>query len=180
MSNQPGTVPTVLAATGGGQQVAQQATQQGDGKTGATTTLEGMVTITIAQHKFTLSGTLAKSAVIVEYHADFADSVTLGTITDIASELAQVFGIDDLKTDIDNALSQIQNLPVAFKLANQLLGASVRITDLVINTATSTYGIGMALDFSADPPTLLNTIELDSIGFKVTRSKPAPASTTPA
>src|SRR6185312_3798421 len=50
--------------------------------TTSTTTIEGMLTVTIAKHKFTLSGTLAKSAVIVEYHADFADSITLGTLTD--------------------------------------------------------------------------------------------------
>ena len=31
----------------------------------------------------------------------------------------------------------------------------MRITDLVINTATETYGVGVALDFSANPPHLL-------------------------
>jgi hypothetical protein len=181
MSDQPAPVPTVLAASGSGQQVALQAAPQGAqqggaGPTGATTTLEGSVTLTIAQHKFTLSGTLAKSAVIIEYHADFADAVTLGSLTDIVSEIATLFGIADLQSDIDSAITQIQTLPVAGPAISSLLHASVRITDIVINSATSTYSFGMALDFSADPPTLLDTIQLDSIGFKVTRSKPAPPS----
>jgi hypothetical protein len=68
----------------------------------------------------------------------------------------------------------VSALPVAGPAIADLLNASVRITDLVINTATQTYGVGIALDFSANPPMLLNTIELDSIGFKVTRSKTAP------
>ena len=62
-------------------------------------------------------------------------------------------------------------------VAHELLNASVRITDLVINTATSTYGFGMALDFTADPPTLFG-IALDSIGFKVTKTRPAAANGT--
>jgi hypothetical protein len=185
MSDQPATVPTALAASGAGQQLTPQVTPrmtpqgavqgagQGGDQTGAKTTLEGMVTLTIAKHQFTLAGTLAKSAVIVEYHADFADAVTLGTVEEITSEIASLFGIGDLQTDIDAALAQIQNLPGIANLASQLLTASVRITDLVINTATSTYAFGMGLDFSANPPTLLG-IALDSIGFKVTRSKPAP------
>jgi hypothetical protein len=185
MSDPSAPVPSLLAATGAGQQVAQRGMAldpppdppKGGAPT-ATTTIEGMVTLTIASHKFTLAGTLAKSAVIVEYHADFADSITLGTIKEITIELGQIFGLDNLQADIDAALDQIRSLPNAVNLANQLLNASVRITDLVINTATNTYGFGMALDFTADPPTLFD-IKLDSIGFKVTRSKPPTAPTTP-
>ena len=140
-----------------------------------TTTIEGMLTVTIAQHQFTLSGTLAKSAVIVEYHADFATSITLGTLTDIAGEIGNAFGFPELGTDITSKVNDLKQLPVAGPALADLLQASVRITDLVINTATQTYGVGVALDFSANPPTLLNAIELDSIGFKVTRSKNAPA-----
>jgi hypothetical protein len=133
------------------------------------TTIEGMLAITIAQHQFTLSGTLAHSAVVVEYHADFADSITLGTLTSIAGEVGKVFGVDGLADEITQAADQLKNLPVS-GLVTDLLQASVRITDLVINTATQTYGIGIALDFSASPPTLFG-IELDAIGFKVSRSK---------
>jgi hypothetical protein len=143
--------------------------------TTSTTTIEGMLTVTIAKHKFTLSGTLAKSAVIVEYHADFADSITLGTLTDIAGDIGAAFGFPELAGEITDGVNQIKSLPVAGPAVADLLQASVRITDLVINTATQTYGVGVALDFSANPPTLLNTIELDSIGIKVTKSKNAPA-----
>jgi hypothetical protein len=142
----------------------------------STTTIEGMVTVTIAKHQFTLDGTLAKSAVIVEYHADYADSVTLGTLTDIAGQIGSVFGVDGLSGQITTAANQLSSVPVAGDALKDVLNASVRITDLVINTATSTYGVGMALDFSANPPTLAG-IQLDSIGFKVTYSKNAPTTT---
>ncbi len=141
-----------------------------------TTTLEGMLSITIAQHQFMLSGTLAGSAVIVEYHEDFSKSITLGTLESIAAEIGKVFGVPALGDDIVSAANALKGLPVT-DLVTEVLQASVRITDIVINSATETYGIGVGLDFSANPPHLLG-IQLDAIGFKVTRSKNTPA--TPA
>jgi len=91
--------------------------------TTSTTTIEGMLTVTIAKHKFTLSGTLAKSAVIVEYHADFADSITLGTLTDIAGDIGAAFGFPELAGEITDGVNQIKSLPVAGPAVADLLQA---------------------------------------------------------
>ena len=91
------------------------------------------------------------------------------TLDDIAAEIGESSVSGPRRRHRGRGQRPHQDLPVT-DLVTEVLNASVRITDLVINTATETYGIGVALDFSADPPTLLG-IQLDSIGFKVTRSK---------
>ena len=44
--------------------------------------------------------------------------------------------------------TETKNLPVLGGIVNAFETATVRITDLVINTATKTYGVGLALDFT--------------------------------
>jgi hypothetical protein len=67
---------------------------------------------------------------------------------------------------------------VAGQAISAVLSASVRITDLEINTQSSTYGVGLALDFTtSSPQPSLFGITLISLGFKVTRVN---AAATPA
>jgi hypothetical protein len=148
----------------------------GTGTGPSTVTVEGSITLTIANHTFTLTGTLGQH-MIVEYHAAFEDSISLGSIGDIATQIATAVGFsgfaDEIKA-VNGSLST--NVPVLSSIAMTLTSASVRITDLEINTQTSTYGVGLALDFTTSSPApMLLGIELLSLGFKVTKVNPTPA-----
>jgi hypothetical protein len=139
----------------------------------STTTVEGSITLGIAGHTYTLSGTLGDH-LIVEYHAAFEDAISLGTVSDIAQSIGDAVGFPALGGEIKTALSDLQALPPPIGSIGQLLATvTTRITDLEINTQTKTYGVGLALDFTqlppgTPPPTLLG-ITLLSLGFKVTR-----------
>jgi hypothetical protein len=156
--NPPGTPPVLL-------------TPAATTATTATTTFDGSITLSIAGQTYTLTGTLGND-LIVEYHADFAQAIGLGTVGEIAPSIATALGFNDLATQITTALDQVSALPVIGNIGSTFLKATARITDLEINTQTKTYGIGLALDFttSSSPP-MVADIALLSIGFKVTRVK---------
>ncbi len=163
--NPPGGPPVLLTPAGAPAAAA------------STTTVEGSITLTIADHIYTLSGTLGTD-LIVEYHATFDDAISLGTVGAIAPSIATAFNFPDLATEITNTLNQVGQLPVVGPIASVLLTATTRITDLEINTQTKTYGVGIALDFTHSTPTPeLFGITLLSLGFKVTRVNAA--ATTP-
>ena len=46
---------------------------------GSTTTFEGSIALSVAGHTYTLTGTLG-DALIVEYHADFDQAISLGLV----------------------------------------------------------------------------------------------------
>lgn len=155
--NPPGTPPVLLtpAAT--------------PADSGATTTIDGSITVTIAGQKYTLTGTLG-NALIIEYHKDFDEALSLGPVKDIAPQIANAFNFPDLATEITDALNSLSTLPVAGQAISTVLTASARITDLEINTQTKTYGVGLALDFTTSTPQpSLFDITLVALGFKVTR-----------
>jgi hypothetical protein len=163
--NPPGTPPVLLTPT------ATPAASTG------TTTVEGSITVSIDGQPYTLTGTLG-NALIVEYHKDFDQAISLGPVDTIAPRIADAFNFPDLATEITNALNSLNTLPVAGQAISAVLSASVRITDLEINTQSSTYGVGLALDFTtSSPQPSLFGITLISLGFKVTRVN---AAATPA
>jgi hypothetical protein len=139
-----------------------------------TTTVEGSIALSISGHTYELKGTIGDH-VIVEYHATLEDAFSLGTVADIASSVAQVFHFDTLEGQINDTLKQLQNiqgLSVVGDALSVLTSATAKLTDLEINTQTSTYGVGLALDFrSSSPQPTLAGITLVSLGFKVTRTK---------
>lgn len=143
---------------------------------GGSTTVEGSITLTIGPKTYTLTGTLGDH-LIVEYHATFEDSISLGSVDTIATEIGTAMGFPGFGAEIQSVHSSLAQVPVLGSIASVLTTASVRITDLEINTQTNTYGVGLALDFttSSPAPKLLG-IELLSLGFKVTRVNPTPAS----
>jgi len=61
----------------------------------------------------------------------------------------------------------IRPVPVLGPIVDKLTNANIRITDLEINTATSTYQFGFGLDFTNDP-VAIGSIALDSFGLVVT------------
>jgi hypothetical protein len=128
------------------------------------------MTVKIAGETFTLSGSLDPHNIIVEYHKPFENSISLGNIETIAEEIGTALHFDDLKGHIQEAHTALAKLTVLGEIGNILLTASIRITDIVINTATKTYGVGLALDFTtSDPLPTLFGIQLISLGFTVTK-----------
>jgi hypothetical protein len=169
--NPPGTPPVLITpadVTGPG------TTPPGSG--GSTLTFDGSLTLEIGGQKYTLTGTLGDH-IIVEYHAAFDDSISLGPITGpsgIASQVATTFGFPGFDTEITKALGDLNTVPLVGAAVDAVLTASVRITDLEINTLTGSYGIGVALDFStSNPSPSLFGVALVALGFKVTRVKTA-------
>jgi hypothetical protein len=163
--NPPGTPPVLLtpAAT--------------PANTGGTTTIDGSITVDIAGQQYTLTGTLG-SALIIEYHKDFDEAISLGPVGDIAPQIANAFNFPDLATDITQTLKDLGTLPGIGPAISAFLTASARITDLEINTQTKTYGVGLALDFTtSSPQPSVFDITLISLGFKVTKTNTASAST---
>ena len=148
---------------------------------GSTTTFEGSIALSVAGHTYTLTGTLG-DALIVEYHADFDQAISLGLVGDIAPAIATAMNFPDLAVEITDALKTVSTLPVIGPLGSIFLTATARITDLEINTQTSTYGVGLALDFTTSTPLPelpgVN-IALLAIGFKVTKVKAASTTPTP-
>jgi hypothetical protein len=166
---------------------AAQPTDTG-GATGSTT-VEGSITVTILNQKYTLTGTLG-AHLIVEYHASFEDAITVGSIDDIVGNIGNAVGYPNLGAEIKTFTSSqgdLANVPVLKNIFSMLTEVKIKITDLEINTQTNTYGVGLALDFTSLPPDTTTTpptptpppkllgIELLSVGFKVTRVNPTPA-----
>lgn len=137
---------------------------------GATTTIAASMTVNIAGEIFTLAGKLDNANIVVEYHAPFDTAVSLGSIDTIATEIGNALHFPELGTLVTTTHNDIGQLPVVGGIVNAIETATVRITDLVINTSTKTYGVGLALDFTTSTPLpTLFGITLVSLGFSVTK-----------
>lgn len=135
-----------------------------------TTTINASMTVNIAGEIFTLAGKLDNANIVVEYHAPFDKAVSLGSIDTIATELGNALHFPELGTLVTQTHTETKNLPVLGGIVGAFETATVRITDLVINTATKTYGVGLALDFTTSTPLpQLFGITLVSLGFSVTK-----------
>ncbi len=135
-----------------------------------TTTINASMTVNIAGEIFTLAGKLDNANIVVEYHAPFDKAVSLGSIDTIATELGNALNFPELGTLVTQTHTETKNLPVLGGIVGAFETATVRITDLVINTATKTYGVGLALDFTTSTPLpQLFGITLVSLGFSVTK-----------
>jgi hypothetical protein len=145
------------------------------GTAGATqTTIEGGITFFIDPpgQLYTLSGTFntatTPASFIMEYHATFEDALTLGPLKDILPGITNALGFQEVANALENAGNELAKLPGLDKILN----ASLKITDIVINTLAQTYQFGVALDFSTIPdPVEFAGIKLMSLSFKVTSTK---------
>ena len=134
-------------------------------------TYEGSITFTIAGQEYTLTGTLGNDF-IMAYHATFAESISLGQVGTIAPQIADALGVPAIAEAITSAQKTISELPIVGTAAKVIMTSSLRITDIEINTASQTYQVGIALDFTtSDPKPEVAGITLLSLGFKVTSAK---------
>jgi hypothetical protein len=140
------------------------------------------MTVNIAGEPFTLSGSLDTHNIVVEYHRTFDKAVSLGSIDTIAAAIGDALHVPELSSVIGDAHRGLQQLSVLQHLLDSITSASIRITDIVINTVTNTYGVGIALDFTTSNPPLpsLFGVTLVSLGFNVTKvAKQKPAADDP-
>jgi hypothetical protein len=136
----------------------------------ASTDIAASLTIAIAGQPFTLGGKFDNSGIIVEYHSDFGQAASLGSIQSVADEIEKSLNFNGLSKIITDTNDLVKNLGPIAKIASAFETATIRITDIVINTKTKTYGIGLALDFTtSNPLPELFGITLVSLGFSVTR-----------
>jgi len=139
-------------------------------KAAGTTNVAASMTVNIAGEVFTLKGKLDSYNIVVEYHEPFDKAISLGKIETIADEIGHALHFDELGGFIRSTHDALHGLPVVEDIVDALTQATIRITDIVINTSTKTYGVGLALDFtSADKLPELFGITLMSLGFSVTK-----------
>lgn len=140
---------------------------------GGEVTIESGVTFFIQPpgQSYTLSGTFnvgsggQNSSFIMEYHASFEEAINLGPLQGILPGITAAFGFDG----VSNALQSAGNALATVPGFDKILNASLKITDIVINTLSKTYQFGVALDFSTIPdPIEFAGIKLMSLSFKVT------------
>ena len=132
----------------------------------ASVSVSGFITISIAGTLYTLTGTVG-SSIVVAYHQPFADAANVGTIVSIVTDVGKALGSTTMERDVNDTLDMIRPVPVLGPIVDKLTNANIRITDLEINTATSTYQFGFGLDFTNDP-VAIGSIALDSFGLVVT------------
>jgi hypothetical protein len=138
--------------------------------TASTVDIAAAMTVTIAGQPFTLTGKFDNSDIIVEYHREFSQAASLGTITSIADEIEAGLHFTGLSASIKSAHDQVKGLGPVQGALDAITSATIRITDLVINTKTKTYGIGLALDFTtSNPLPKVFGITLISLGFSITK-----------
>jgi hypothetical protein len=136
----------------------------------STISVAATMTVRIAGEIFTLGGKLDSGNIVVEYHKPFDQAISLGTIESIAAEIGTALHFDGLSAAIQQVHDDVKGLPVVSDIVHFIDSATIRITDLVINTATKTYGVGLALDFTtSNPLPQLFGITLISLGFSVTK-----------
>lgn len=149
------------------------ATLTASGAGAGNVSVDGSVIISINGHDYTLRGTVGTN-LIVKYESQFPDGANIGTILDIVGSVASALGAPGLKDDVQQAIDSLNGVPILSKVVKVLTTSPVQITYLEINTQTSTYGFGFAVDFRGqNPPIAIGSIALSAFGLKVTYVKPA-------
>ena len=108
-----------------------------------TITTAGSITLEIQQQPFTLEG-LIGSTINVQYHKSPEDGLELGTVEDLAKEIAGLFGLDgDFENKLSDLLKALKGVGGLDKIVETLMSSKIIITDLGINTAApATYQFG--------------------------------------
>ena len=133
------------------------------------TQVRGFIILDVAGEQFTLTGTIGTN-IVVSYHREFRDAPALGSIKKAAAALAGAIGggvsFDD---KIEEFAKTLEKIPVLGDIFEAFLTATVRITDLEINTVTKTYEIGIALDFS-DAPISVGQVTMQAFGLNIRKT----------
>lgn len=138
---------------------------------GSGVTVEGSLVININGEDYTLKGTVG-SHLIVKYERDFPDGANIGTILDIIDAVGKALGAPGIKEKVEGTMDSLKSVPILADVVKVLTTSPIQITYLEINTATSTYGFGFALDFRNQNIEAAG-IKLNAFGLKVSYVKPS-------
>ncbi len=138
---------------------------------GSNLTLQGSLVVEIGGETYTLSGTVGDD-LIVKFDKPFPAGANLGPILSIAPAVASALGAPGLADSVTKEIDALANanIPILSGVIKVLKTAPVQITYLEINTKTSTYGFGFALDFR-NLDISAGDIKLDAFGLRVTYVK---------
>lgn len=106
-------------------------------------TTAGSITVVIKEQPFTLQG-LIGDTINVQYHKTPEEGLELGTVDDLATEIAGLFGLgESFKATMDKLLDALEVVPALQTIVGVLKNSHIIITDLGINTAKpKTYQFG--------------------------------------
>lgn len=98
-------------------------------------TTAGSITVVIKEQPFTLQG-LIGDTINVQYHKTPEEGLELGTVKDLATEIAGLFGLDEnFKATMDKLLEALEGVKALQDIVGVLSTSDIIITDLGINTA---------------------------------------------
>lgn len=107
-------------------------------------TTAGSITVVIQEQPFTLKG-LIGNTINVQYHKTPEEGLELGTVGELANEIAKLFGLDEnFRKAMDKLLEDLAGVSASLKsIVETLMKSHIIITDLGINTAEpETYQFG--------------------------------------
>lgn len=141
---------------------------------------KGYLVIDVSGTPYTLTGKMGDSGIQVSYHAESLEtSADLGTIDAILDSIidavGKAFGLTGTPFPKWSTIkADIQKIPAVGPVIDRFAKAHLRITDLGINTVTSTYEFGFAFDFKAgdQQEVKISEIVLDAFGWRLTYTKP--------
>jgi hypothetical protein len=153
--------------TGNGEPQIKEPDPQKESNKG--TSYEGSITVKIGTTPFTLEGSLHPDGIVVDYHATFADAFTIGSIREVARQLALTIGDAAVGDAVVTAFNEVSGMPIVGPFFDLLTSASIKLTDLAFDSRKGSYQFGLAFDFQdVKPEPTMFGISLISLGFKAT------------
>jgi hypothetical protein len=135
--------------------------------------------VTTNEQRFELRGTVGDH-LKVAWHKPFDEAIDLGTIPEMVGAVAGAIGVADgasFKAELDAKLDALENIGGLKPVAHLLKTATVRITDLGIDTQVGKYEFGFGIDLSASS-IAYKGVSLDAFGLLFTYTA-APEPTPP-
>ena len=172
-SRKPATRSSVAAAPMGA--AAPLTAGEGGAPEGPLVT-KGFIRVTINEEPYELWGTVGDH-LRVSWHKPFEDAIDLGTIPEMVSAVADAIGVADgasFKAELEAKLDALENIGGLKPVAHALKTATVRITDLGIDTQVGKYEFGFGVKLSG---VAYKGVSLDAFGLLFTYTperKPEP------
>ena len=151
-----------------------------EGAPESTLVTEGFIGVTINEQYYELRGTVGDH-LKVAWHKPFAEAIDLGTIPDMVGAVAGAIGVTNgasFKAELEAKLDALEKIGGLKPVAHTLKTASVRITDLGIDTQAGRYEFGFGVDLSA-AGVAYKGVSMDAFGLLFTYTtapEPAPPS----
>jgi hypothetical protein len=141
----------------------------------ATLVTQGYIRVTIGDDHFELRGTVGDH-LKVAWHKPFEEAVDLGTIPEMVGAVAGAIGVADaahFTDELNKKLDALESIGGLKPVAHLLKTATVKVTDLAIDTQIGKYEFGFGVDLSASDVSYKG-VSLDAFGLLFTYTAPPP------